>query len=287
MHKWWFILLLLSVACTKDVDLEQVDYERKIVVDGWIENGQKAQVFLTMSSPFLTEYDSASIRSTFLNYAKVTMLSSDGESEILTLKIRDEFFPPFVYESIKMKGKVGATYQLEVVYQDEVLTASTTIPELPRVDSVKFSQVSDTSIIINGFIDDDPAVSNYYYTQIKTLHYSTRFHPSGNPLMNDQLFNGHKHSYQVKRSNQPDPLNIYGVDAERPIIRDEFAIDDTVFVKISHIDWESFEVLNGIFIDNLSQGSPFSFVDQKTPTNINGGIGRWTGLASRNYVVYK
>ncbi|TRX70751.1 hypothetical protein [Carboxylicivirga sp. M1479] len=44
-------------------------------------------------------------------------------------------------------------------------------------------------------------------------------------------------------------------------------------------------LLNGIFIDHLSQGSPFSFVDQKTPTNILGGIGRWTGLASRNHLI--
>nr|WP_319401420.1 DUF4249 domain-containing protein [uncultured Carboxylicivirga sp.] len=287
MNKWMTILLLFSIACTKDVELDQIDYERKVVVDGWIENDRHAQVFLTMSSPFLTDYDSASIRNTFLNYAKVTITASDGESEILTLKLRDEFFPPFVYETIKLKGEVGKSYNLEVIYQNKTITANTTIPALPMVDSVIGKQVSDTSMVVQSYLEDPAGENNYYYTQIKTLHYSTRFHPSDNPLMSDKLFDGTQHNYQVKRSNQPDPLDIYGIDKERPIIRDEFAINDTVMVKVSQIDAEAYEVLNGIFIDHLSQGSPFSFVDQQTHTNINGGIGRWTGMASLNYVVYK
>lgn len=287
MYKWLAICLLLFTSCSKEIDIEQVDYERKLVVEGWIENGQHAQVFLTMSSPFLTEYDSASIRSTFVNYAKVTLTNSDGESEILTLKIRDEFFPPFVYESIKLKGEIGQSYQLDISYGGKYASAYTTIPELPVVDSVSCIEVSDSSMVIQSYIEDSVSFKNYYYTQIKTLHYDTRYHPSGNPLMSDKLFDGATHSYQVKRSNQPDPLNIYSIDKNRPLMADEFAINDTVNVKISQIDDEVYEVLNGIYIDNLSNEIPFSFVDQKTHTNISGGIGIWFGMASINYLVYK
>ncbi len=273
------------MACSKDVVIEQVDYERKIVVDGWIENEGRANVLLTMSSPFLTDYDSASIRNTFLNYAKVSITNGKGEAEVLTLTHQEEFFPPFVYKSINMKGEVGESYQIEVLYQNRRVTAMTTIPSLPEVEWVEVEAVSDTSMVIESSVKDVIESKNYYYSQIKTLHFDTRFHPTDNPLMIDKLFNGESHTFQLKRSNQPDPLSIYNINSERNLLSDEFAITDTVQVKISQIDEESYRVLNGIYIDHLSHGNPFSLVDQKTHTNVQGGIGRWTGLATRNYLV--
>ncbi len=281
-----YLLIFLCLACSKEIDIEQVHYQQQLVVDGWIENGQKAKVLLTMSSPFLNDYDSASIRNTFVNYAKVTVSNDLGESEILTLKRQDDFFPPFMYQSIVMRGEPGRQYYLEVKYRNKIVTASTSIPELPNINQVELQTVSDTSMVINANIDDPGGQSNYYYTQIRTKHFDTRYHPSGNPLLNDRLFDGKSHSYQVKRSNQPDPLNIYSIDSDRNLKHDEFAMNDTVLVKISQIDKAAFEVLNGIYIDHLSSGSPFSLVDQKTATNIIGGIGQWTGLASKNYLIY-
>jgi len=52
MRLYSFLFLFIMVSCTKEIDLTQEVYERKIVVDGWIENGRSAQVLLTMSSPF-------------------------------------------------------------------------------------------------------------------------------------------------------------------------------------------------------------------------------------------
>ncbi len=274
------------ISCTKDIELEQEDYERKIVVDGWIENGKGAQVFLTRSSPFLTEYDSASIRNTFLNYAKVTLRTGSGETEVLTLSRQKNFFPPFVYKSIKIKGEVGENYHLEVIYQDNIVKAQTSIPSLPEIQDVWCSSVSDTSMIIKAKLNDKIEESNYYYSQINIKHIDTRFHPSNDPLVNDNLFDGEEVDLQIKRKKQSDPLNINKADDERSLLSNEFALSDTVYIKISQISKESYEVLNGIYMNRKVQGSPFSFVDQETNTNIVGGIGRWTGLASRNYLIY-
>lgn len=283
---WVFFIVIIS-ACSKEIDIEQVDYETKIVVDGWIENGKTANVFLTMSSPFLTDYDSASIRNTFLNYAKVTITTGKGVSEVLTLTRRDEFFPPFVYKTINLKGELGETYYLEVAYQNRLIESMTTIPSLPDISSVESSPVSDTSMIIVATVNDYALESNYYYSQIFTRHFDTRFHPADKPLKSDRLFNGQQHTFQIKRSNQPDPLGIYDINSKRNLKPDEYAITDTVLVSISQINEEAYRVLNGIYVDHLSQNSPFTFVDQQTHTNIKGGIGRWTGLASRQFLVHK
>ncbi len=286
MRLFYLIFILALLSCSKEIEVEQVDYKRKIVVDGWIENGKNAQVLLTLSSPFLAEYDSASIRATFLNYAKVTLSTGSGDSEVLTLSRRNEFFPPFVYKSIRIKGEVGESYKLEVLYQNKLVEARTTIPQLPDVDGVWSYAVSDTSMIIKAEVQDKSGEPDYYYSQIKIRHLDTRFHPATDPLLNDKLFDGQQFHLQIKRSNQPDPLNIYGINKRYNMLPDEFALTDTVLVKISQVDEEAYRVLNGIYLDHLIQGSPFSFVDQKTSTNINGGIGRWTGLASRDYLVF-
>jgi hypothetical protein len=277
----------MLVSCSKEIEVEQVAYESKIVVDGWIENNDFANVLLTRSSPFLTEYDSASIRNTFLNYAKVTLTTGSGDSEVLTLMRQDEFFPPFIYQSTRIKGEVGQTYSLEILFDNKKVTAETSIPSMAEVSEVVAEQVSDTTIVINATIMDvEKGEKNYYYSQIKTRHFDTRFHPTRNPVLNDYLFDGEEAVWQMKRSNQPDPLGIYDIDHERKIPRNEFAINDSVFVKISAIDAASYEVLNAIYQDRLNLGNPFAFVDKGTVTNVKGGIGRWTGMASYLRFVY-
>ena len=236
-------ICLLLFSCTKEIKIDQVDYQTKIVVDGWIENNGYAHVILTRSSPFLTEYDSASIRNTFLNYAKVTLSNGKGQSEVLTLSRQKDFFPPFIYKSTDIKGEIGETYELEVIYQNKIVSSVTTIPLLPDVKDVFSDNVSDTSMYIMAHIEDNSLSENYYYSQIFVKHIDTHFHPSGNPLQNDRLFNGKEHTFQVKRSNQPDPLNIHNIDGNRQLVRDEFAIDDTVLVRqggISGIKWYSY-----------------------------------------------
>ena len=89
-HLYYLLLLGILNACSSEFEIEQLDYEPKVVVDGWIENNGQAKVYLTYSSPFLTQYDSTTIRETFLNNAKVT-LSTDDETEILTLYKEDSY----------------------------------------------------------------------------------------------------------------------------------------------------------------------------------------------------
>lgn len=284
--KYFILLLLVIVGCSKEVDIEQPAYKSKIAVDGWIEDNGFVQVILTRSSPFLTDYDSASIRNTFLNYAKVTVTTGSGESEVLTLFKMDEFFPPFIFRSIRIQGKPGETYHLKVEASGETVTASTTIPEPPLVNAIRMKALTDTTATIEAQILDRADEDNYYYTEIYTRGFDTRFHPSSRPLFTDESFSGQMASVTIGRTNQPDPLGIHNIDFKRNIPPREYAITDTVLVKISCLDRASFRVLNAIYLDHLSNDNPFSFVDKKTTTNIEGGIGRWTGKASVTRRVY-
>ncbi len=278
-------LMITLVSCSKEIEIEQPLYESKVVVDGSISNDDYANIILTRSSPFLTEYDSASIRNTFLNYAKVTLYSSKGETEILTLFRRDEFFPPFVYRSVDIKGEVGVTYDLEIEVNDKIIRASTKIPKIPEVSKVEIIPVTDTTMNFKAFIKDDQELLNYYYTQIKIKNVDRNFHSSAFPLFNDYNNNGKVIETSIFRSEEPDPLNLNANDTTRNLPRYEFYRTDTVFLRFSAIDKNSYNVLYDIYLDQVNSANPFSFVNKNTSTNIIGGIGRWTGMGSIEYML--
>ncbi|WP_066629578.1 DUF4249 family protein [Labilibacter marinus] len=281
------LLLLLTVSCSKNIEIEQPYYEPKIVVDGWIAEGGFANIYLTKSSPFLTNYDSASIRATFVNYAKLTVSNSKGQSEILTLFRKEQFFPPFVYKTTQLRGEVGETYHLKIEVEGKVITSTTTIPDLPNVTNIVTEEVSDTTMNIEVEVQDEASINNYYYSEIKVQSWDSIFHPSSLPLTRDTEFNGKEGLIRIYRSSQPDPLNIYNIESHRNLPLYEFSQKDTAFLKFSCVDASSFHVLNDIYLDGVNSSNPFAFVNKKTGTNISGGIGRWTGLATKYFVISK
>ncbi len=277
-------IIYICICCTKDIDIDQPNYTPKVVVDGWISSNDYANVILTKSSPFLTDYDSAAIRNTFLNYAKVTLTSSKGESEVLTLFRKDEFFPPFVYRTVSIKGEVGITYDLKIEVGDQVITSTTSIPEQPVVKDMFVNFLSDTTMNFRLLIDDDESVANYYYSQISIKNVDRNYHSSAFPLFNDLNNNGALIEKYIYRSDEADPLNLNDLDTNRNLPAYEFYRTDTVYVKISSIDAISYTVLSDIYLDQVNSSNPFSFINKNTGTNVEGGIGRWTGMASNEFV---
>ena len=90
------LIAVLTLACTSEIELDQPYYEPKIVVDGYIEPGQLATVYLTGHSSFTTESDSATNRATFLSNTTLTLTTASGDSEVMTLVRTNAYFPPFV-----------------------------------------------------------------------------------------------------------------------------------------------------------------------------------------------
>ncbi len=286
MKNYIIILILINIfSCTKEIEVELPEYSPEVVVDGWISTNDYANILLTRSSPFFAEYDSASIRDIFLNYAKITLNSSDGESEILTLFKKDEFFPPFVYKSVTMRGASNETYSLTIEVEGDTISSETTLTENPVIDSVSTIATSDTTRQFAVYLNDDAENNNYYYLEIKVIGQDTNFHPAAFPLYTDDGKNGEIITLKVYRSNQPDPLNLYTPDITRHLPEYEFHVDDPVYIKVSSIDETSYKVLNDLYITDMNSDNPFSFINNATATNINGGIGRWTGMASETIYI--
>lgn len=287
MNKSWLpLLLLLLLSCTNEIELKQSDYTPKVVVDGYIESGGYAYVYLTKSSPFLTEYDSASIRATFLNTATVTLKCSNGDSEVLTLRRQNSFFPPFVYNSIRMKGIVGETYTIEILTNGKTITSSTTIPSPPTIFNTQMIPKTDSSGLIQFEMLDGSTETDYLFIRYRSLLADQNFHPAGVPV------------YKVKDSRNVIGLRVYRCDETNLYLTNNkklpyfkwpryvFSKKDTVMIRVGTVDANSYKVLISLFADQSLKDNPFALNSAGTESNIVGGIGRWTGIGMAPIQVY-
>jgi len=282
----WIYFLICFTSCRTEVELKQGEYEQKMVVDGWIESGEFANVFLTLSSPFLTNYDSASISKTFLKYAKITLTCSNGESEILTLFRRDSYFPPFVYKSIRIKGIAGSTYHLKVEYKGQTITASTSIPEPPNLQDLRMIADSDSSGNLELSVLPSLSEKTRLFIQVKSKMADKNFHPSKIPLFQIPI----GESIQIIHMERCAETNLYLTNNNSTVYkgwnRYAYSLNDTVLVKVGSVDMESYLVLKSIFADESVRSNPFAFNSAGIQTNIEGGIGRWTGIGLSPVQIY-
>jgi len=281
-----FLTVLCLVSCTTTLELEQGVYEPKVVVDGYIESGNYASIFLTWSSPFLTNYDSASIRGTFINNATITLTCSNGDSEVLTLFRRDEFFPPFVYKSVRVKGLVGYTYEIAVRIKGKIITASTTIPTAPELDTLCMEAMTDSSGLLSVTVHPSATKDVYLFAQLKSMLEGENYHPAKIPVFRIPPLDEIQKIYLYRTR----ATNLYLIDDTEEYYHGwesyQYAFIDTVFVKIGAIDSVSYQVLKSLYVDQSMQTNPFAFNTAGILTNIKGGIGRWTGIGMAPYQVY-
>ncbi|MGQ1889086.1 DUF4249 family protein [Thermophagus sp. OGC60D27] len=280
------LISITILSCRKEVELEQPAYQQKMVVDGYIETGQPAHVFLTMSSPFLTHYDSVSIRASFLNYAKITLSSSLGEEEVLTLFRENSFFPPYVYKSVHIKGEEGVQYQIKVEGMGQILKAETTIPPAVEIVGTRFVEISDTTGFWEFAIDAPDRESLYLFTRVKSSYAEENFHPSFNPVSLVKASQSGPVWHRLLRTSE---FGLYLRDAESTFygMYEQFEYDrrDTLKLIVGTIDSASYRVLESLFADRANHENPFAFNGNTIETNIEGGIGRWTGVGFKEVAV--
>jgi hypothetical protein len=279
------ILIFLSVvlvtwSCTKEIELDQPHYDSKIVVDGYIEQGRPAYVFLTLSSPFLTHYDSVSIRQSFLNYGKVTLTSSEGEEEVLILFRQDQFFPPFVYRSVDLVGKVGLSYTLTIKVLGQTVRAITSIPEPPDLNELRFSAENDSMGYVEYAVNGGGDEVSHLFTQVRSMKADKDFHPASNPIFSVKPNSHNRVRVWRSRETLKYLSNTEDYFYDSSYHRFQYLDKDSVWLKIGRVDEISHKVLLSMFVDITNQENPFSFNGNRQVTNIEGGIGRWTGIAT-------
>lgn len=273
---FWLTSLLVIAACNDDMNFEITDPDDRIVIDGWIENGQYAKVLLTRNSPYFSSVDSSSIRDLVLTRAKVSL--SDGErSEVLILRRNEEYFPPFVFQGNEIKGIPGKTYTITAEYGGRKAWAHTSIPVSVGLDTVYFKPEADNDSLGSLFLEftDPSEIKNYYRVLTRRQGKDPRYYSSTIMGIDDQFFNGQKFGFSIRKA----PETFLSSD-----INEYYKLGDTVSIKFCTIDKEHYEFWSSFQDEVFNSSNPFATSLTVIKSNIEGdGLGIWGGYGVSHY----
>jgi hypothetical protein len=264
-----FSLLIFIISCSREDYVKNVDGESKIVVEGWIEHGDVPQVILSRSNPINATIDSTTIFDYFIRSAKVTV--SDGEiEEVLSLRSDNDRVPPYVYYGSKIIGEVGKSYVLKIEYLNNVIEATTSIPNMVSIKSVEYRKANpaDTTGLVYLEFNDPVLEKNYYQIQTRVDNVEPVFVPALYGNLNDDNFVSSSVSSQVTRG-----IYVLSKTKYRPYFTD----GDLIFVKLRTMSKDGFDFWNSWQNEIVNGRSPIFPANTSLKTNIKGGVGIWQG----------
>lgn len=271
-------LLLIISACEPEPDIAFPDYSSKLVIDGFIEQGQFPKIVLTRSASYFDDVDSVSIRRFIVSTAKVTI--SDGENEeVLTYKKGDDFFPPYYYQATDLKGEIGKTYTLNVFLEGQVYTSTTTIISPPSFDSLWFepSEQGGDQFFIYGKVNDPANEANFYRIFTKRKGKDSKYVPIYYSAFADTPFNGEKFTFTMLRGSES--LTEVKDDAY-------FEKGDTVSIRFCSLDKSHFRFWSTLENELYMAGNPFASSGNKIEYNVSeNALGVWGGYGAKYYQI--
>ncbi|WP_243397489.1 DUF4249 domain-containing protein [Flavobacterium hydatis] len=264
-----FLLMIIVCSCNNDTFNDGIKLESKLAVEGWIEEGDGAQVILSRTIPIGNVIDSTNVLDHVIRSAKITV--SDGETtEVLRVRNDDNRVPPFVYFGSEVIGKAGKTYTLKVEYLNRVLEATTSIPKSVPIISATYEKknVSDTTGYVFIKFDDPVNEKNYYQIATKIDKKEPIFVPAFYGNLDDDKFESHSISMQINRG-----ILLFPKTKFTPYFTD----GDLIFVKLRTMNKEAFEFWNSWQNEIVNSKNPIYPSNTSLKTNIKGGVGIWAG----------
>ncbi len=292
MKKIYYILIsivaLSFVACTEDINLTIVGSERKLVVEGRIENGNVAEVLITRNIPISKSNDLSDVLVTdakvYVSDGVITdtlalfidTLSNDTTSSLPFVYFEDKTFRVY-YKGSKIVGAVGNTYFLTIEHEGKTYTSSTLIPTPVAMDSIwwKPEPPSDTAGFAWAHLTEPAGIGNAYIWYAKRPTKDLRYLYAS--VFDDKFIDGK--SFDTYFIKPDDPILPKPDTEEFRATRFMYKYSDTVYVKFCSIDYQVFRFYLTLETAVQSNGNPFAS-PVAVPTNIEGDnvIGVWGGF---------
>ena len=247
----------------------------EIVVEGWIEDGGFPVVIVTQSVPVNTEYQSIDdLQDYLIRWAKVSI--SDGEEEVVLVGGLDEdYFPPYIYTTSRMRGVAGKKYTLKVEYSGRIETAETTIPEPVPLQYVKVVKKEEGYGIVAG-VKDAPGTRNYYRFFSMLEGVDSTYVPSFLGLMDDSVMTDDIYEISVNLAF----VSNFATIEHSPM---SYLEDDVVRIRFSSMDEASYNYWSDYDDVTTLSTNPFFPVNKKIRSNFSSGMGYWAGYGSSYY----
>ena len=298
MKRTNYLLLLISllffVSCETEIDVSLPEYKNELVVEGWIEPGEPAKVSLSKSVPYLstinmnTLYDDVIVKD-----AIVTVQDEHGLIDTLELVQNGEAPLFWYYTSPNLRGELNTKYTLKIDWNGKKYSSTTTIPDTMVLDSVYLDNFqsfpSDTIKSLKVKFQDQPGTKDYYLFKVKIANemYTDRVWLTTFPIaLDDIAFPGAPYTADIYRFGTSEfymPDNLSQQDSWE-YYRPYYTVGDTIYLKASKIDYNSFRFLSSAGSTMYFGVNPFTNPPQiySNITSETGDkcLGVWMGCAS-------
>jgi len=272
-------LLMVLASCEREIDIDLPNDEELIVVEGRIRPNEAPVILLTKNQGFFDAVPAGLedfVNSFVIQDAQVII--SDGvQSEQLQFTIDFVNYPFFYYTGNVIKGEVGKTYALSIIYNNKVLTSSTTIPAPVQIDSSWFGlnpfDIAEDSLGVSYIQILDPDTFGNAYRLYARKNSFQFFNPVSGSEFNDDFVNGNNIVFFAGSADQP-------FIAQDSFVPREFfySLGDTIYLELASIGRKEYFFYATLGAAVGSNGNPFA-----SPTlvqsNIKGGLGVWVGMS--------
>ena len=303
-----FIFLTISFSCEKPIELDLSSAGSQLVVEGYIQPGYPAYVFLTKSESYFNPVDSNTLNNISVDNAQVFVEREDGFIHQLThidkqlldsLGISDTLTLPFnaLYVDLSYQennfSQIGYKYKLIIEWNNETISAITSIPPQYPVDSVwvkrKDSLESDYKFYISARINDPDTLGNsaiiHFKRDVGWKPMDPLFIPCAIPVRTDNIVNGENFEAIFARSGRFSDedgalLPFYG---DR-FVDGKFVRKDIVLLRLSHVDQRTYKFWRSAERMQNASGNPFS-EPMNLYSNIDGALGIWGGYGVSYYYI--
>ena len=295
------VLSLLS-SCEEEFVPDTIDAEQPYIVEAYVNHSERSippYVILTQSIPFFSEINKETFNNIFVKNAAVSIY--DGEKSVVLTHICLQDLPPeikpFVSSSLGLDSispdfnfciyidimnqvdvHENGIYDLDIKVEGKNMTARTTIPPFVGLDSIWMAELSgepiDTLRQLYCKIKDPASIANFY--QYKNGYVGGPLNAPFVSSLGDFLFDGKDFKFPMDRA-----VKDFSKE-DRETFR-YFRTGDSVRVEWICIDKEQYEFWNTLELDRIQQGPFSSYV--KAKSNINGGLGVFSGRSSKEYRV--
>jgi hypothetical protein len=290
------LFILGLVSCTKEVQIDIPGYEEKLVVDGNIETGAPPIVLLSTTNNIYSPTNLQAYLEGFISGATVTV--SDGTNTVVLDEICTDNLPAGTEEiaaqlfgipadqlaslhlcaytsfNTDIWGQVGKTYTLTIQHEGKTYTSSTQI--LQPTPLVNTFWKPDGNFTDRGFswatLADPANQYDAYRWEVKYLN-DAFFTKTFSPFTDDEFFNGLTFEFSYEN-----PMTCNG-EYQPEEYRCYYKKNDTIVIKISKCDRNTYEFMERKYTQIFSAGNPFAS-PTNIPSNISGGaFGLWAGYS--------
>ncbi|MCC6371093.1 MAG: DUF4249 domain-containing protein [Bacteroidia bacterium] len=261
-HLKYIALLLVFVSCRKDVTLVLPEYKQRVVIEGGIETGSTAIVFLSYSVPYFGDFDYSAPEKAFISGAQVVV--TDGIEYDTLVQVDPN--GGYLYVGTKIKGENNKTYTIKVTVDGKTFETSTSILTPPKLDSLYFKAERDSLGFMWQRFSEPEGTGDCYRWFAKRLNRDAFYAPPFNSVFDDKFIDGKSFEFAYDRGPQPNSLQQNREDPERGY----YKTGDTVIVKFCKIGLREYDFWYTYYQNKSSNGNPFS-----APSNIKSMFGNY------------